>query len=68
MKKGNEDAVKQNLETKGQEFIKLVYLLTEDYLHMGNTVSTTARNRALAAAALAVQESIKTFLAMTKVT
>ena len=55
---------REGFESKAQDFIRLIFAVTEKQSAVGEGTSPVPRNKALAAAALSVQEAIKAYLAV----
>ena len=53
----------RELEKKAQEFVRFVYSVTEERLAEAGSRAPALQNKAIAAAALAVDKSIKAFIA-----
>lgn len=55
---------REEFESKAQDFISLMFAVTEKRSATGRTVSPAPRSKSLAAIALSVQEAIKAYLAV----
>ena len=66
MNQNNSGNSRKNMEEHAEEFVTLTFEVCEERLAYGHT-PLTAPQEALAAAAMGVQQSIKTFLAVSKI-
>jgi len=66
MNQNNSGNKSENMEHRAEEFVTLTFEVCEERLAYGHT-PLTAPQEALAAAAMGVQQSIKTFLAVSKI-
>ena len=67
MEKDTHDNMVRKLEVKADELFSLMFAIAEQRLDASETIPPAVQDKALAAAALAVQEAVQTFIAVNRI-